>query len=155
MDLRNTTGWVVLGFMALIGGTIVFLILTGRINLTKLLCEPNGDASMSRFQLLVFTFVVALCVLYATLAADTTGLPDIPASMLLLLGISATSYGVGKSLQTQRDTKMEEIKKDEEKGAGGGSRGDEKGDGAGGAMAPANAYQPGDRSTSKTEGGQS
>ena len=112
MDIvRAATGWVVLGFLAFLGGTIVFLVATGRIALTKLVSEPNGDASMSRFQLLIFTFVVALCVLYVTLAPDSAGLPEVPTSVLTLLGISASSYAVGKSLQTQRDVNIEQAKK--------------------------------------------
>jgi hypothetical protein len=110
MDVvRAATGWVVLAFLTFLGGVLVYLIATGRINLTKLVSEQNGDASMSRFQLLIFTFVIALCVLYVTVAPDNSGLPDIPTSVLTLLGISASSYAVGKGLQTQRDTTMKQL----------------------------------------------
>src|SRR5215472_10110258 len=83
------------GFMILAG------IASGKIDISKILEEKsNGDskASMSRFQLLIFTFVIALS-LFLIVVNRTTEFPDIPTNVLLLLGISATTYGVSKGIQ--------------------------------------------------------
>ena len=111
--VRLAAGWVLLAFIALLGFELIYLIARGKkgIDLSHLVSEPTGEASMSRFQLLVFTIVIALSVFYVTVAPDSTGLPDIPAGVLTLLGISASSYAVGKGLQTQRDTTLKQIDK--------------------------------------------
>jgi len=111
--VRLAAGWVLLGFIALLGFELIYLIARGKkgIDLSHLVSEPTGEASMSRFQLLVFTIVIALSVFYVTVAPDSTGLPDIPSGVLTLLGISASSYAVGKGLQTQRDTAIKQIDK--------------------------------------------
>ncbi len=57
MVLKIITAWGLVVFVGLLAGIILWKILTGRIDLTKLVSETNGDASMSRFQFLVFTFV--------------------------------------------------------------------------------------------------
>jgi hypothetical protein len=111
--VRLAAGWVLLGFIALLAFELIYLIARGKngIDLSHLVSEPTGEASMSRFQLLVFTIVIALSVFYVTVAPDSSGLPDIPTGVLTLLGISASSYAVGKGLQTQRDTTLEQLKK--------------------------------------------
>lgn len=65
--------------------------------------DPNrtgggSKASMSRFQLLVFTFVIAIS-LFLIVVNSKDKFPDIPTNVLLLLGISATTYGVSKGIQ--------------------------------------------------------
>jgi hypothetical protein len=70
------------------------------INLCSLLEEANGQASMSRFQLLIFTLVVAVGVFLSIL--HTLTLPEIPSSILTLLGISASTYAVGKGITFSR-----------------------------------------------------
>ena len=93
--------WVVLGFLGLLGAAILYLVFTGRIDLSGLISEPTGDASMSRFQLLVFTFVIAASLFL--IIASTTPSPqfpkDIPSGILMLLGISSSSYLVSKGIQ--------------------------------------------------------
>lgn len=79
-------------------GVVIFLnMATGRIDMSLLLTEQGGGASMSRFQLLIFTFVIALSVFL--IVAKTGDLPKIPTEVLTLLGISATTYGVSKGIQ--------------------------------------------------------
>ncbi|HKW48258.1 MAG TPA: hypothetical protein VJN70_12470 [Gemmatimonadaceae bacterium] len=111
--VRLGAGWVLLAFIALLAGELIYLIARGKkgIDLSHLVSEPTGEASMSRFQLLVFTIVIALSVFYVTVAPDSTGLPEIPTGVLTLLGISASSYAVGKGLQTQRDTTLKQLDK--------------------------------------------
>jgi len=70
------------------------------INLCSLIEEANGQASMSRFQLLVFSLVVAVGVFLSIL--HTLTLPDIPNSILILLGISASTYATGKAITFSR-----------------------------------------------------
>jgi hypothetical protein len=77
------------------------LIIIGRINLDKLISEPNGDASLSRFQFLIFTFVIAVGLLL--IIVQTQDFPPVPGQILALLGISGGSYVISKGIQTSRD----------------------------------------------------
>jgi hypothetical protein len=52
---------------------------------------------MARFQLLVFTFVIAFSLFL--LVAQGGKFPEISPGVLTLLGISATTYGIGKGIQ--------------------------------------------------------
>jgi hypothetical protein len=84
------------------GLMVLVAMATDKINLAKLISEPTGDASMSRFQLLIFTFVIALSFFILVVSAASNGkpeFPEIPNQVLLLLGISATTYGVSKGIQ--------------------------------------------------------
>ena len=98
----NLAAWVALGFLGLVGVAILYYVFTGRIDLSGLISEPNGDASMSRFQLLVFTFVIASSLfLIIASATPSPKFPDvIPNGILVLLGISASSYLVSKGIQS-------------------------------------------------------
>jgi len=81
------------GFMVLAG------IASGTIDISKILedKEAGGGASMSRFQLLIFTFVIAISLFL--IVVNTGQFPDkIPPEVLTLLGISATTYAVGKGI---------------------------------------------------------
>jgi hypothetical protein len=51
---------------------------------------------MSRFQLLIFTFVIAMTMF--EIVEKSGAFPDIPTGVLTLLGISATTYAVGKGI---------------------------------------------------------
>ena len=87
----------------LFGFLVLVSIATGKIDISGLLEEKadgarTGTASMSRFQLLVFTFVIAIC-LFLIVVNSADKFPDIPVNVLLLLGISATTYGVSKGIQ--------------------------------------------------------
>jgi uncharacterized BrkB/YihY/UPF0761 family membrane protein len=104
--IRIAAAWVMLGLLTISAGIILYRMATREINLTKLISEQDGTASMARFQLLIFTFVIAMSVFYVTIAPDSAGLPEIPVGVLTLLGVSASSYGVGKLLQSHRDTEL-------------------------------------------------
>lgn len=97
--------------LSLIVGSVVALILLGfalaiiikllrkECDVCGLFCEPEkdgkkGKASMGRFQLLIFTFVIA--GLYFLLSLEAGTFVDIPENVLYLLGISAGGFGGSK-----------------------------------------------------------
>ena len=90
-------GLVLCAFIGLLGATIIAWIWMGKIDLSELISEPSGDASMSRFQLLIFTFVIAIS-LFVLVEANHGAIPDIPTGVLTLLGISASTYAVSKGI---------------------------------------------------------
>jgi hypothetical protein len=108
---------VVLSYETLIitffyGLMVLMYMAAGEIDLSMLLSEPKGTdaqgkqlygASMSRFQLLIFTFVIALSLLLIIIANGATKFPAIPSEILVLLGISASTYAVGKGIQSSGD----------------------------------------------------
>ena len=110
MDLNSphTIAIFVAGIISLIilGFAVVVLIsiIRGDIKLTQLVSEPPDPdhperppkASLSRFQFLIFTFVIA--GLYLVLSLESGSFIDIPESVLVLLGISGGSYLVSKGI---------------------------------------------------------
>jgi hypothetical protein len=102
--LMLACGYIVCGFLGLLAATILWMIWTKQIDLCKLLCEANGDASMSRLQLLIFTFVVAVSLFYLVeKGVNPAGFPDIPSGVLTILGISASTYAVSKGISFSRE----------------------------------------------------
>ena len=85
----------------LFGFMVLAAIASGRIDISQLLMEkgaPGGGASMSRFQFLIFTFVVAISLLL--IVVNGHDFPkEIPSGVLTLLGISASTYAVSKGIQ--------------------------------------------------------
>jgi len=84
------------GFMVLAG------IASGKIDIGRLLEEKGaagGGASMSRFQLLIFTFVVAISLLLVVVSNHRFP-QDIPTGVLTLVGISASTFAVSKGIQS-------------------------------------------------------
>ena len=43
-NLTVAAGWIALGFLAALGVAILYLVFTGKIDLSRLISEPNGDA---------------------------------------------------------------------------------------------------------------
>jgi len=110
--LELLAGYVICGLVAIIGFVVVWKIATGAIDISKILTEKDGSggsASMSRFQLMIFIFVIALSfflvvisnikIIQAKPGDRRSELPDVPNGVLALLGISASSYAVGKAIQ--------------------------------------------------------
>jgi len=96
--LTMSIGYALLVLTFMFGMVILVEIIRGNIDLSALLSESGKGASMSRFQLLIFTFVIALS-LFLMVAENGTKFPDIPANVLTLLGISASTYAVSKGIQ--------------------------------------------------------
>src|SRR5262249_40148622 len=109
--------WVLLVFIAGAGLVVLWKLWSGDIDLSGLLAEipspqppPVADApppppappkaSMSRLQLLLFSFVIA--GLYLTLSFEAGQFVDIPNQVLGLLGISGASYVVSKGIQKSK-----------------------------------------------------
>jgi len=101
VQLALAYGMLVLLF--LFGFLILAGIASGKIDISKLLTEDGGGASMSRFQLLIFTFVIALS--FFLIVICECKFPDVPGNVLALLGISATTYGVSKGIQASSGLK--------------------------------------------------
>lgn len=106
--LSLVCGYVICGLVGLLGLAVLWKIATGEINLARLISEPNGDASMSRFQLLVFTFVIALSLFLVIVSRKEPAFPVIPAAILSLLGISSSSYLVSKGIQFSNPAGVED-----------------------------------------------
>jgi hypothetical protein len=94
----SVCGYVISGFLAVLAATIIVWIWRGKMDLSNLLNEGNGQASMSRFQLLIFTFVIAISLFELVEKSPDNKFPDIPQGVLTLLGISASTYAVGKGI---------------------------------------------------------
>lgn len=77
---------------------IVVWIIRGTIDLKFLIADEAGDASMSRLQLLIFTFVVAVGLIKVLVASGS--FPDIPNSILVLVGVSGSTYAIGKAVNS-------------------------------------------------------
>ncbi len=109
--LEIIVGYLVCGIVALFGVLLIWRIADGTIDLAELISE-DGRASTSRFQLVIFTFVVALSFFLVVVshvkilqnspgAAGLPELPDVPSGVLALLGISASSFLVSKGISAK------------------------------------------------------
>lgn len=134
--LKVTMGWIVALFVAVAGLIILFQMAFGKINLQKLISEQNGDASMSRFQLLIFTFVISMSLFLVIVSNSPIKFPDdIPPGILALLGISGGSYLISKGIQSSKETSKATIDAQKASGTGGGAA-------PGTATDPGNDQQP-------------
>ncbi|HVV65103.1 MAG TPA: hypothetical protein VHC42_06525 [Rhizomicrobium sp.] len=105
-----TSDWTVLSYVVAVAlivfvlgaaALVLWMIFSGRIDLSQMLHEPDSTkASLSRFQFLLFTFVIAGLVLL--LSVESGALVRIPDSVLALLGISAGSYAISKGITANR-----------------------------------------------------
>src|SRR5262249_21306574 len=92
--------WVLVVFIALVGLVIIYKMVFGNTDISSLITESDGKkASMSRFQLLLFTFVIVS--IYVVLCLQQGDLLEISVGVLGLLGISSGSYIISKGIQMQ------------------------------------------------------
>jgi hypothetical protein len=117
-------GWIVALFVLVLEIFILWFIWVGTnktwdkekkiwyaakgINLERLISDEKGDASLSRFQFLIFTFVIAMSlVLIIVSGKNGPAFPSpIPDQILGLLGISGISYVLAKGIQAGRDVNL-------------------------------------------------
>lgn len=104
--LGLTIGWIFAVFIGLLALIIVLKVWKGDIDLNYLISDELGYASLSRFQFLVFTFVVAMSLFYLIVVKSPPEYPVVPKEILALLGISGGSYVVSKGIQSSRDVGM-------------------------------------------------
>ena len=94
--------WEVFLFLGGLAAIMAHKMVTGRINTTNLLADKEtGELSSSRVQLLVLTVlgVISYLVLVADHAAANAGsLPEIPDSLVAVVGGSNAVYLVAKGL---------------------------------------------------------
>ena len=114
--LAVVVGWLLAVFLGGVVIILLYLMISGKIDLTQLISEPlkpgdppaaHGDASMSRFQLLVFTFVIAMSLFLIVVA--NKAVPDVPTSIVGLLGVSGGSYVISKGIQANRDVSLNKL----------------------------------------------
>lgn len=96
--LALVMGWTVTVLIGAFAIAIIYKMIKGDINLMYLIAGADGDASLSRFQFLIFTFVIALGLFLIILSANPPGFPGIPGGILALLGISGGSYVTSKAV---------------------------------------------------------
>jgi amino acid transporter len=110
--LKIATGFTLLALIFLFGFAVLVYIANGSIDLSELLSETDGKgASMSRFQLLIFTLVIALS-LFLVVVSNMEFPKTIPPEVLTLLGISASTYAVSRGIQSGDQGKKEPVKTD-------------------------------------------
>jgi hypothetical protein len=97
-------GWILTIFVGLLGAVVLWKILNDTIDLKYLISDELGWASLSRFQFLIFTFVIAMSLFFVILNHQPyPDYPKIPPEILALLGISGGSYVLSKGIQSSRD----------------------------------------------------
>ena len=100
--LKILAGYTTIILVFFFGMMVLVDMARGKISLTHLISEDDeGHASMSRFQLLIFTFVIGLSLFLIIVSNKTPKFPEIPNAVLILLGISASTYGIGKAIQPE------------------------------------------------------
>lgn len=87
------------GFLALLGATVFYRLLTRQINLSGLLIRKNGARATSpeRIQLLLATIAMCANYLHSVITSPTGNLPDVDPKWLYVFGGSSAVYAAGKA----------------------------------------------------------
>ena len=107
-NLVLISGIIIAAFIGLLGLVVIWKVFKNEIDLRFLISDENGEASLSRFQFLIFTFVIAmsLFLLVASSVSDCdpckAKFPEIPQGVWALLGISGGSYVVSKAINRKK-----------------------------------------------------
>lgn len=110
--LGLTIGWILTIFIGLLAVIILVKVWRNEIDLEYLISDERGYASLSRFQFLIFTFVIAMCLFYLVVINARPEFPPVPNQILALLGISGGSYVMSKGIQSSRDVGITEVTKE-------------------------------------------
>jgi uncharacterized BrkB/YihY/UPF0761 family membrane protein len=103
--LALVMGWIIAILLGCFALVIIFQILIGRIELKYLISgPPDNNASLSRFQFLIFTFVIAMGLFLIIVSSTPPAFPAIPGGILALLGISGGSYVTAKGVDASVST---------------------------------------------------
>jgi hypothetical protein len=103
-DLSKILTAIIAVILGLFAAVVLAKMFCGPIDLSLLISEADGNASMSRFQFLIFTFVIAASYLALAFKANGATLVDVPNGVLGLLGISGGSYVASKVVQKAAET---------------------------------------------------
>lgn len=104
MDIKMVMEWIVVLFIGLVGLITLYRMASGKIDLQYLISEENTHASMSRFQLLIFTFIISVSLFLIIISNTPLDFPkNIPGAILSLLGISGGSYVAAKGIQANKE----------------------------------------------------
>jgi hypothetical protein len=105
-DVSSIFALVIAMVVGAFAAVVIGKMINNEIDLALLVSEDNGNASLSRFQFLIFTFVIAasyfLLVTYRLATSKGDGLanlPEIPNGVLGPIGISGGSYVISKGIQ--------------------------------------------------------
>jgi len=117
VDLVNIIQFVIALIFIAFAGLVVRQM--WKSDLGGLIAEPDqsGKASMSRFQLLLFTFVIT--GIFLSLSLETGTFVEIPNGVLGLLGISGASFVISKGISknsTKKPQKSDKLSAKDDKG---------------------------------------
>jgi hypothetical protein len=98
-------GWLVAVFFGLLELLILLWLwrdpnrLNGLINEVGSGAGGAAKASLSRFQFLVFTFVIGMSFFLIVVGNSPLRFPEVPSGVFALLGVSGGAYVVAKGIQ--------------------------------------------------------
>jgi len=102
--LANIVGGAVVIIVLGLGLAVAYRLAFGSNILDGLISEPDGGkASLSRFQFLIFTFVVA--GLFLLLSIEAGSFVEVPPTVLGLIGISGGSFVISKGISNSATKK--------------------------------------------------
>jgi hypothetical protein len=92
LTLEAFLRYEIFGLIAVILLVVIYQMLTGRININKLLTDKKtGQTSSSRIQQLFFTAFIAMYYVYLSYK-DPSRFPELPPEILYLMGGSSALY---------------------------------------------------------------
>ena len=104
--LTLAVGWITAGFLALLELYVLWWLWNHPDSLKGIISEGDlptgggsGKASLSRFQFLIFTFVIAMSFILIVVGNSPLAFPEVPSGVFALLGVSGGSYVVSKAIQ--------------------------------------------------------
>ncbi|HEX9963274.1 MAG TPA: hypothetical protein VGB00_20245 [Pyrinomonadaceae bacterium] len=100
-------GWILSVFLGLLCVAFIKKFFDPKFDLIFLICDAEGKPSMARFQNLIFTVVIAMGLFY--LIGIKSEFPAIHNGIWVLLGISAGTFAVTKTLEETKSTRMIEL----------------------------------------------
>ena len=69
--------------------------------LAELITDESGVVSWRDLQYVAFTLITLANFVAQVVAEPAKGLPAVPAALLTLMGVSATTYAAGKAIEAQ------------------------------------------------------